>query len=64
MLDKNKLKLLAIPIDPNLTKENVFDQTYKELLPKLQGTEKIPGIFYVENFKFGNNSYYKGQMLI
>lgn len=55
---QKKRKILDIPISPDINKSNAFDQTRQQLLPKL--TQGLEGAFYVEEYKFTNDSVYKG----
>lgn len=57
-----KKKILDIPISPNINKSNAFEQTRQQLLPKM--TQGLEGAFYVEEYKFSNDSVYKGQMRV
>lgn len=44
-----------------MNQENVFEQTYEDLRPKL---DKDPNLIFVDNYVFPNGSVYKGQMMV
>ena len=55
-----KNKILQIPISPNINKENAFDQTIQDMMPKFLTDNKE--LQQVDYYLFPNQSEYKGQV--